>query len=70
MLPAAKDNIFRFIEARNRQKQAHRSWPGLRTIVADAWREKRDGYSAFDALCILFGGVGLIVSFSLKLASS
>jgi hypothetical protein len=35
MLPAAKENIFRFIEVRNRQKEAHGSWPGLRRIVAD-----------------------------------
>ena len=70
MLPAAKDNIYRFIEARNRQKETHGSWPGLRRIVADGWRVKRDAYSAFDTFCIMLGGLGLMVSFSLKLASS
>lgn len=70
MLPAAKDNIYRLVEARNRQRNAAGAWPGRRAIVADAWREKRDAYSAFDTLCILFGGVGLVVSFTLKLASS
>ena len=71
MLPAAKDNIYRFVEARHRQKEARGSaWPGLRTIIADAWKEKRDSYSPYDTLCILLGGIGLMVSFGLKLAGS
>jgi len=70
MLPAAKDNVYRFMEARQRQKQARKSWPGLRGIIADVWKEKRESYSAFDTLCILLGGFGLMVSFALKLAGS
>jgi hypothetical protein len=68
MLPAAKDNIYRFIEARHRQQRTASSWPGLRTIIADVWKERRD--SAFDTLCIPLGGFCLMVSFALKLASS
>jgi hypothetical protein len=70
MLPAAKENVYRFIEARNRQKEAHGSWPGLRRIVAEGWRTKRDAYSPLDTLWILLGGAGLMVSFALKLASA
>jgi len=71
MLPAAKDNIYRFIEARHRRKETHSpSWPGLRIIIADVWKEKRDTYSPYDTLCILLGGLGLMVSFGLKLAGS
>lgn len=70
MLPAAKDNAYRLLEARNRQRRERGSWPGLRTIIAEVWRERRESYSAFDTLCILLGGIGLMVSFALKLASS
>jgi hypothetical protein len=69
MFPAAKDNIYRFIEAHNRRRQTDSSWPGLRAIVADVWKERRDSYSAFDTLCIFLGGLGLMVSFALKLAN-
>ena len=70
LLPAAKDNIYRFIETRHRQREARGpSWPGLRIIIADVWKEKRDSYSPYDTLCILLGGLGLMVSFGLKLAS-
>jgi hypothetical protein len=69
-LPAAKDNIYRFIEARHRQQRTASSWSGLRTIIADVWKERRDSYSAFDTWCILLGGFCLMVSFALKLASS
>lgn len=71
MLPAAKDNIYRLLEAHHRQREASgTAWPGLRTIIADAWKERRDSYSAFDTFCIFLGGLGLMVSFALKLASS
>lgn len=69
MLPAAKDNIYRFIEATHRQKQAQSPWPGLRSIVAEVWRQKRDSYSVWDTLFIALGGTGLMISFALKLAS-
>jgi hypothetical protein len=70
MLPPAKDNTFRFIEARHRRRAANSPWPGLRTIVGDVWKEKRDSYSAFDSLCLTLGGVGLMTSFVLKLVST
>jgi hypothetical protein len=70
MLPAAKDNIYRFIERYHQQSQSGASFPGLAVMLAEVWRERRDSYSAFDTLCILLGGLSLVVSFALKLASS
>lgn len=69
MLPAAKDNLYRFFETTERQKKTKSPWPGLRVIVADVWKQKRDSYSALDTLLIALGGVGLMISFALKLGS-
>jgi hypothetical protein len=69
MIPAAKDNVYRFKERLNRQREEQSPWPGLRKIVAGAWKEQRDAYSAFDSACIFLGGLGLMASFSLKIAS-
>jgi hypothetical protein len=71
LLPAAKENVYRAIEARHRRREARSpSWLGLRTIIADVWKEKRDSYSPYDTLCILLGGLCLMASFALKIAGS
>jgi hypothetical protein len=67
MAPAAKDNIYRFIEAQQRRNAARSRWPGLRAFVVEAWKSRRDGYSAWDSLWMLLGGIGLAGSFVLKL---
>lgn len=64
VLPPARDNYFRLQESR--QRRADDGWPGLRVILADAWRQKRDGYSALDSVFIALGGLGLIAAFGLK----
>jgi hypothetical protein len=67
MIPAAKDNIYRFVEAQHRRKAQRSPWPGLQAFVIDAWKERRDGYSAWDSLWMLLGGLSLAGSFVLKL---
>lgn len=67
MIPAAKDNIYRLVETQQRRKAARSPWPGLHAFVVDAWRARRDGYSAWDSLFVFFGGLGLAGSFALKL---
>ena len=68
MLPAAKDNIYRFREAANRNAAKSARVSGMFKIAAEAWKQQREGYSAADSLCIGLGGVGLMVSFGMKLA--
>ena len=76
MLHAAKDNVYRLFEARHRHSEArgaepHRPfWPGLRTAIADGWKDRRDAYSPYDTLCMLLGGLCLMASFGLKIAGA
>jgi hypothetical protein len=67
MIPGTKDNIYRFFEADAQRKRELSPWPGLRTFVVDAWRQRRDSYSPWDSVCMLAGGLGLVVSFVLKI---
>jgi hypothetical protein len=67
MLPAAKDNWYRFAEMRQRRKQARSTWPGFRKIAAEVWKRQREGYSAWDSLFLALGGAGLMLAFALKL---
>jgi hypothetical protein len=68
MLPAGKDNWYRFAEMRQRRKAERSTWPGFRRIAAEVWKQKREGYSAWDSLFISLGGIGLMLAFALKLA--
>jgi hypothetical protein len=66
MAPSAKDNIYRFVETQARRKAARSPWPGLHAFVVDAWKARRDGYSAWDSLWMFLGALGLAGSFVLK----
>lgn len=68
MLPPAKDNVYRFMEARKRRAETGAAFPGLAKIIAEVWHERREAFSSFDMLCFLLGGLGLVISFALKLA--
>ena len=61
MLPAAKDNCYRFREAANRQTAERARVRGMFRIAAQAWRQQREAYSAADSLCIGLGGIGLMI---------
>lgn len=65
VIPGAKDNIYRFREARQRKKEKQDKTP-LRKFVIEAWRKKRDSFSAWDSLWMILGGLGLAASFALK----
>jgi hypothetical protein len=65
VIPAAKDNFYRFQEAYQRKKAASDKTP-LRRFIIEAWRQKRDSFSAWDSLYLAVGGLGLAASFALK----
>jgi hypothetical protein len=67
MIPAAKDNVYRFVEAQHKRKAQRSPWPGLQTFIIDAWKLRRDEYSPWDSLWMLLGGLLLAGSFVLKL---
>jgi hypothetical protein len=67
-VPGFKDQIYRFRQARaTSEGKGHKLLPLYRDI-ADAWAEKRDAYSGFDALCTAGGGLLLVVTFIMKMA--
>ena len=66
MIPGAKDNVYRFFEANAQRKREHSPWPGMRTFVVEAWKQRRDSYSPWDSAFMLAGGFGLVLSFVLK----
>ena len=41
IIPAGKDNFYRFAEAKQRKKQNHDRTP-LREFVIEAWRKRRE----------------------------
>jgi len=68
MLPGAKDNFYRFREAANRRTAEKARVRAVFKIAAETWRKQREAYSAADSLCIALGGIGLMISFAMKLA--
>jgi hypothetical protein len=66
VIPGAKDNVYRFLEAQHRRKAEKSRWPGLHTFIIEAWRHRRDSYSPWDSIWLLVGGLGLAGSFVLK----
>jgi hypothetical protein len=65
--PAAKDQILRYA----RQRELHKAVSGrlrrFRTVVAAGWEKKRSDYDGLDSFLIGLGGLGLLLSFALKL---
>ena len=70
LIPAAKDQFYRFSEARQQRKAAHSPWPGLRNAIGAAWKVRRDSYDAWDSTFLFFGALGLLISFFLKTLGS
>lgn len=66
VIPPAKDNFYRFMEAHNLRKRENSPWPGLRSFIITAWREKRDAFSFWDSIFMIGGALGLAFSFLLK----
>lgn len=66
IIPPAKDNLYRFIEAQHKRKAEHSPLPKLRSVIVEAWRTRRDSYSPWDSLWMIVGGLGLAGSFLLK----
>jgi hypothetical protein len=67
IIPAAKDNLYRFIEAQHKRKAERSPWPGLHPFIVEAWKTRRDSYSPWDSFWMFAGGLGLAISFLLKM---
>lgn len=58
LVPAAKDQLYRFKTDQQTRKSAHSPWPGVRTAIASAWRVRRESYDGMDSLFMLLGAHG------------
>jgi hypothetical protein len=67
LVPAAKDQLYRFKTDQQTRKSAHSPWPGVRTAIASAWRVRRESYDGMDSLFMLLGALGLFTAFLLKM---
>ena len=67
LIPPVKDQAYRFKAAQQERKDKRSPWPGLRNIIAQAWRRKRDSYDGWDSAFMFFGFLGLAASFFVKL---
>jgi hypothetical protein len=67
LVPAAKDQLYRFKTDQQTRKSANSPWPGVRNAIASAWRVKRESYDGRDSLCMLLGALGLFSAFLLKM---
>lgn len=67
LIPAAKDQLYRFKVDQQTRKSARSRWPGMRKAIASAWRVRRESYDGWDSLCMLLGAMGLFAAFLLKM---
>jgi hypothetical protein len=67
LIPAAKDQLYRFKTDQQTRKSERSPWPGVRMAIASAWRGKREGYDGWDSLLMLLGALGLFSAFFLKM---
>jgi hypothetical protein len=67
LIPAAKDQLYRFKTDQQTRKSERSPWPGVRMAIASAWRVKREGYDGWDSLLMLLGALGLFSAFFLKM---
>jgi len=67
LIPAAKDQLYRFKTDQQTRRSAGSHWPGLRKGIASAWAIQREGYDGIDSLLMLLGAAGLIFAFLLKM---
>jgi hypothetical protein len=66
--PGFRDQVYRYRQASAASKGKGRKLLPLYDDVAAAWKERRDSYSRFDALCTAGGGLLLMLVFIMKLA--
>ena len=69
IVPAGRDQINRFQEARQRGKAARKATPfwRLRGDLADVWRARREGFNGWDSALTAVGAALLVATFALKM---
>ena len=67
-IPAFKDQYYRFQREQQKRQQSSSRFPGVRATIASAWERKRSSYDGIDTAFLGAGGIGLVLSFLLKLA--
>jgi hypothetical protein len=65
--PAVYDQAYRLQQARQTRRARGSPVSSLRLQLAQVWKEKREGYDGFDALCTAAGTLLLLLTFFLKL---
>jgi hypothetical protein len=71
-VPAGRDQINRFQEARQRRQAAKKEtpfWP-LRGDLADVWRARREGFNGWDSALTAAGAALLVATFALKMGGA
>jgi hypothetical protein len=67
VVPALKDQLYRWRAAEQTRRAVGSPWPGLRLAARDAWNEHRDAYDGIDSAFTAIGAAMIVVAFGLKL---